>query len=65
MIIFLSIMIIVVGVCNYFLAREVFKLRKKAAKPRLSKQDEKKLEKARKAFNNLMGYGYEEALKRK
>ena len=65
MIIFLSIMIIVAGVCNYFLAREVFKLRKKAAKPMLSKQDEKKLEKARKAFNNLMEYGYEEALKRK
>lgn len=65
MIIFLSILIILGAMCNFLLAREVLKLRKNQNKPRLSKEDRKKLEKAREAFNNLMEYDYEEAMKRK
>lgn len=33
-------------------------------KPEMSEEDKKKLEKQKKAFNNLMEYGYEDALKR-
>lgn len=52
------------------LAIELPKLRKKnvseciVEKPKLSEEDKKKLEKQKKAFNNLMEYGYENALKR-
>lgn len=65
MIIFLSILIILGAICNFLLIREVLKLRKSQNKPKLSKEDRKKLEKAREAFNNLMEYDYEEAMKRK
>ena len=65
MIIFLSILIILGALCNFCLVREVLKLRKSQNKPKLSKEDRKKLEKAREAFNNLMEYDYEEAMKRK
>lgn len=65
MIIFLSILIILGALCNFLLIREVLKLRKSQNKPKLSKEDRKKLEKAREAFNNLMEYDYEEAMKRK
>lgn len=30
-----------------------------------SKEDKEKIEKTKKAFENLMGYGYEDAIKRK
>ena len=65
MVIFLSILIILGVICNFLLIREVLKLRKSQNKPKLSKEDRKKLEKAREAFNNLMEYDYEEAMKRK
>lgn len=65
MVIFLSILIILGALCNFLLIREVLKLRKSQNKPKLSKEDRKKLEKAREAFNNLMEYDYEEAMKRK
>lgn len=65
MIIFLSILIILGAICNFLLIREVLNLRKRQNKPKLSKEDRKKLEKAREAFNNLMEYDYEEAMKRK
>ncbi len=65
MVIFLSILIILGAICNFLLIREVLKLRKSQNKPKLSKEDRKKLEKAREAFNNLMEYDYEEAMKRK
>lgn len=65
MVIFLSILIILGAICNFLLIREVLKLRKRQNKPKLSKEDRKKLEKAREAFNNLMEYDYEEAMKRK
>ena len=65
MVIFLSILIILGAICNFLLIREVLKLRKSQNKPRLSKEDRKKLEQARKAFNNLMEYDYEEAMRRK
>lgn len=32
---------------------------------KLSKEDQEKMEKTKKAFDNLMGYGYEDAIKRK
>lgn len=34
-------------------------------KPKMSEEDKKKYEKQKKAFESLMGYGYEDALKRK
>lgn len=65
MVIFLSILIIIVALCNIFLIREISKLKKVQNKPKLSKEDRKKLERAREAFNNLMEYDYEEAMRRK
>ena len=65
MIIFLSILIILGALCNFYLVREVLKLRKSQNKPKLSKEDRERLEKVREAFNNLMEYDYEEAMKRK
>lgn len=65
MVIFLSILIIIVALCNIFLIREISKLKKVQNKPRLSKEERKKLERAREAFNNLMEYDYEEAMRRK
>lgn len=65
MVIFLSILVIIVALCNFILIREILKLKKVQNKPRLSKEDRKKLEQARKAFNNLMEYDYEEAMRRK
>ncbi len=65
MVIFLSILVIVVALCNFILIREILKLKKVQNKPRLSKEERKKLEQARKAFNNLMEYDYEEAMRRK
>ena len=65
MVIFLSILIIIVALCNFFLIREISKLKKVQNKPKLSKEERKKLEKAREAFNNLMEYDYDEAMKRK
>lgn len=65
MVIFLSILIIIVALCNIFLIREISKLKKVQNKPQLSKEDRKKLEKAREAFDNLMKYDYDEAMKRK
>ena len=65
MVIFLSILIILGAICNFLLIREVLKLRKSQNKPRLSREERKKLEQARKAFNNLMEYDYEEAMRRK
>ena len=49
------------------LGTKTFKMKKelKKKKPRLTKEEKKKLEAAREAFNNLMEYGYEEAMKRK
>jgi len=65
MVIFLSILIIIVALCNFLLIREILKLKKTQNKPRLSREERKKLEQARKAFNNLMEYDYEEAMRRK
>ena len=65
MVIFLSILIIIVALCNFLLIRENLKLKKTQNKPRLSREERKKLEQARKAFNNLMEYDYEEAMRRK
>jgi large-conductance mechanosensitive channel len=65
MVIFLSILIIIIALCNFFLIREISKLKKVQNKPKLSKEEREKLEKAREAFNNLMEYDYYEAMKRK
>ncbi len=65
MVIFLSILIIIVALCNFFLIREISKLKRVQNKPKLSKEEREKLEKAREAFNNLMEYDYDEAMKRK
>ena len=65
MVIFLSILVIIVALCNFFLIIEIAKLKKVQNKPKLSKEEREKLEKAREAFNNLMEYGYDEAMKRK
>lgn len=37
----------------------------KVEKPKLTKEQKKKQEELRKNFENLMGYGYEDALKKK
>lgn len=65
MVIFLSILVIIIALCNFVLIREISKLKKVQNKPKLSKEDRKKLEKAREAFDNLMKYDYDEAMKRK
>lgn len=43
----------------------ITKIPHKEEKSKLSKEDMKKLEEAKKAFNNLMEYDYDAALKRK
>lgn len=43
----------------------ITKTPRKEEKSKLSKEDKKKLEEAKKAFNNLMEYDYDSALKRK
>ena len=67
MIIFLSILTVLMAVLLFFLAGRVFKLKKqlKTKPSKLTKEEKKKLEAAKEAFNNLMEYGYEDAIKRK
>ena len=63
--------IILIVLILVILARDLytfFKLNKRdciVEKPKMSEEDKIKLEKQKKAFDSLMGYGYEDALKRK
>jgi Na+-transporting methylmalonyl-CoA/oxaloacetate decarboxylase gamma subunit len=67
MIIFLSILVVLMAIAIALLEIKIIKIQKEAKKekPKLTKEEKHKLEAARKAFNNLMEYGYEEAMKRK
>ena len=66
MVIFLSILVVLMTVLLALLAIKVFKMKEQLKpKPRLTKEEKKKLEEAKKAFDNLMKYDYDEAMKRK
>lgn len=67
MIIFLSILVVLMAIAIALLGTKILKMQKetKKEKPKLTKEEKNRLEAARKAFNNLMEYGYEEAMKRK
>ena len=65
MIIFLSILVVLMAITLSFLIIKLSKIKKEIKKPAgLTKEEKKKLEKAREAFYNLMKYDYDEAIKR-
>ena len=66
MVIFLSILVVLMTVLLALLVMKVIKMKKELKpRPRLTKEQKKKLEEAKKAFDNLMKYDYDEAMKRK
>ena len=65
MIVFLSILVLLMAIALVLLGNKVFQTKKTLNKPaKLSREDKKKLERARKAFENLMGYDEKQAMKR-
>ena len=63
--IILTILLILSAGLLIFMFYTVAKLKKQMKKqPKLTKEQEKKIEKTRKAFNNLMEYDYDAALKK-
>ena len=63
--IILTILLILSAGLLIFMFYTVEKLKKQMKKqPKITKEQEKKIEKTRKAFNNLMEYGYDTALKK-
>lgn len=66
----IGLIILNIALILVILVIELPKLRKKnvsectVEKPKMTEEERKKVEKTKKAFNNLMEYGYENALKR-
>lgn len=62
--------IVLITLILVILARDLYtmlKINKRECtveKPKMSEEDKKQYEKTKKAFNSLMGYGYEDAIKR-